>query len=140
MVIITASTLIDRAPDEVFNFVGNYENDPLWRDGVFEMQHEPSGHAQVGTKTREVMRFLGRDAVTYAEVVEYDMGHKTAFKTTSGAFSAQGYRLVEPEQEQTHFTYYAQAEVHGLLRLLDLALFRWTISLSKLLVSHTAQG
>ena len=118
MVTISDSIVINRPPGEVFAFAGNYENDPQWRAGVSEMRHDPPGQAQVGTKTYEVMRFMGRNAITFAEVVEYEIGSKAAFRTTSGAFSASGYRLVEAEGMGTRFTYHAEAKLSGLLALL----------------------
>ena len=119
MVSVTEHILIDNPADEVFAFIGNYENDPKWRAGVFEMQHDPPGEAQVGTITREVMRFMGQKTVNYAEVVEYEFGHKTAFETTTGPISATGYRLVEREGQQSRFTYQAQSELSGTYRLLS---------------------
>jgi hypothetical protein len=65
------------------------------------------------------MRFMGQDTVNYAEVVEYEVGHKTAFKTTAGPLSAWDYRLVESEGDGTRFTYATQAELSGLYKLLS---------------------
>ena len=124
MVSVTENILIDRPADEVFAFIGNYENDSKWRAGVFEMRHDPPGEAQVGIKTREVMRFMGRNTVNYAEVVEYEVGHKTAFRTTAGPISASGYRLIGREGKQTRFTYHAQSELSGLYKLLS-PLIEW---------------
>lgn len=73
----------------------------------------------MGTKTREVMRFMGQNTVNYAEVVEYEVGHKTAFETTAGPISASGYRLVEREGQQARLTYQAQSELSGLYKLLS---------------------
>ncbi len=119
MISVTESIVIDCPTDEVFAFIGNYENDPTWRAGVFEMQHDPPGEAHLGMKTREVMRFMGQNTVNWAEVVEYEVGHKTAFRTTAGPLSAWGYRLVEPAGEHTRFTYHAQAEFSGFYKLLS---------------------
>ena len=119
MVSVTENILIDRPTEEVFAFIGNYENDPKWRAGVFEMRHDPPGEAQVGTKTREVMRFMGRRTVNCAEVVEYEVGHKTAFSTIAGPISASGYRLTEREGKPTRFTYHAHSELSGLYQLLS---------------------
>jgi hypothetical protein len=119
MVSVTESILMDCPADEVFAFIGNYEHDPQWRAGVFEMQHDPPGKARVGTKTHEVMRFMGQKMVNHAVVVEYEMGHKTAFRTISSALSASGYRLVEQQGQQTRFTYHAQSELSGLYKWLS---------------------
>jgi hypothetical protein len=41
MVSVTENIFIDRPADEVIAFIGNYENDPRWRAGVFEVRHAP---------------------------------------------------------------------------------------------------
>jgi len=94
MATVTGSVLIDRPREDVFAFVGNYENDPQWRSGVLEMRHDPPGPVGLGLRTHEVMRLMGRTMTTEPEVVEYEPGRKTAFRKVSGALSAAGYRLV----------------------------------------------
>ena len=125
MVAITESVLIDRSARDVFAYVSNSENDPDWRSSVTEMRHDPPGETHVGMRTHEVMRLMGKDIVNDAEIVEYEAGHKTAFRTTSGPLAASGYRLVEDAGDQTLFTYHVQADLGGLYELLS-ALIAWS--------------
>ena len=70
-------------------------------------------------KTHEVMRFMGRETVNVAEIVEYEPGRKTTFKTIAGPLSATGDRLVESEGAGARLTYQAEAELIVWFRLLS---------------------
>ena len=111
MASVSSTVLIDRPKDDVFAYVSDYENDPQWRSGVSEMRLDPPGEVSIGVRTHEVMRFMGRDMATEAEVVGYEPGRKVAFRTISGALSAHGYRLVEDAGTGTKLTYHADADL-----------------------------
>jgi hypothetical protein len=119
MASITESITIRRSPDDVFAFVSNYENDPRWRDGVAEMQQDPPGPARDGARTREVIRFMGRDMVTTAVITVEQPGRRIAFRADSGPIPARGYREVAGRGDETTFTYHLSAELNGPLRLME---------------------
>lgn len=127
MASVSGTVLIDRPRDDVFAYVSDYENDPQWRSGVSEMRHEPPGQVSIGVRTHEVMRFMGRDMATEAEVVEYEPGRRIGFRTISGALSAHGYRLVEDAGTGTRLTYHADAELTAAYRPFT-ALIKWAFS------------
>lgn len=79
--------------------------------GVSEMLHGPPGEIHVGTKTQERMTFAGIRMINVAEIVEFEPGRRTAFKTIGGPLVATGRRLVEPVIDGTHFTYAAEVEL-----------------------------
>lgn len=119
-----SSILISRATAEVFAYVADYVKDPTWRTGVSEMRHDPPGEVQLGMKTHERLTFAGMRTVNVAEIVEFEPGRKTAFRTIGGPLSASGYRLVEADADGAHFTYAAKAELRGLVALLA-PLLQW---------------
>ena len=105
--------------ETVFDFVSNYENDPLWRAGVFSMKQEPAWPSEIGTKTWEVARFFGKTSKNYGEVVRYEPGHVIAFAgVMPDGTSVAGDRTVERVDNQTRFTYRATVELSGFLLLL----------------------
>ncbi len=124
MVTVIGTVLIDRSSRDVFAVVGNYENDPKWRSGVSEMRHDPPGEVRIGMVTHEVIRFMGRTLRIDAEVVEYEPGRKTSFRTVSDALSAEGFRLVEEEGTLTRFTYHSDVELDAAYRPFT-PLIRW---------------
>ena len=91
------------------------------------MLQEPPGQVSIGVRTHEVMRFMGGDMATEAEVVEYEPGRKIAFRTLSGALSAHGYRLVEDAGTGTKLTYHADAKLTAAYRPFTV-LVKWAFS------------
>ncbi len=53
---------------------------------------------------------------TEAEITEYVIDSKTAFRTVAGDLSAEGYRTVNAEGTRTRFTYVAHAELDAWYR------------------------
>lgn len=125
MISITERVTISRPPEEVFAFACDYRQDPRWRTGVVEMTMEPEGDPALGTKTREVLHFMGQRMVTRAEVVHYERNREIAFQVTDGAIPARGYRRVVSDLGGTHLTYHIEAEPRGGYRLLS-PLMRWS--------------
>ncbi len=115
---INSSILIRRTAAEVFAYVSDYARDPTWRTGVSEMLHEPPGQIHPGAKTHERMTFAGMRMTNVAEIVEFEPGRKTAFRTIGGPLEATGYRLVEPDAAGARFTYAAEVELRGPVALL----------------------
>lgn len=118
MFTVKASQRIARAPGDVFEFAGDYANDPLWRKGVVSMAYEPSGPPSVGVRIREVMRSLGRNFVTLGEITEFSPT-RTAFRSLSGPVSCRGSRDFAASGGGTQFTYSLTLCPTGVLRLLE---------------------
>ncbi len=84
MFTVAGSIEIQRPTAEVFRFAGDYRNDPEWRRGVVTMRVDASGMPEIGTKTTEAMLIFGRLNSTIAEVVEFEEGRRTAFRSLEG--------------------------------------------------------
>lgn len=119
MIRITESIAIDRPADEVYSFACDYHHDPLWRTGVTRMTVMPETMPGLGTTTREVMRFMGRELVTDAEVVRHEPNRELAFRVTRGMIQAEGFRRVMASATGTTFTYHIEARPDGAWRLLS---------------------
>lgn len=117
MISIVRSVHIAWAPAEVYTFVCNYRNDPLWRQGVSAMRQQPEGPATVGTRTEEHLRALGRRMVVHAQVTHCEPGARLEFRSTVAPLQASGFRAVSAERGGTCFTYGLQVELTGLYRL-----------------------
>ncbi len=115
---ITVSAGVTRSPDEVFDFVSNYANDPGWRAGVTSMRHDPPGSVHVGMHTHEVMRFFGRTIEVEAAIIGLEPGRSVSFRSVAGPLQAEGIRRVEAKGSGAIVTYEAVADLTGLLALL----------------------
>lgn len=118
MASITSSIVIARPVAEVFAFIADYANDARWRAGV-QMESTPPGPARVGTTTREVVRFMGNDTVTLAEVVTCVPDRRIEFRSTDGTYPVTGYRAVAPVDGGTEFTYALTIELSGLYKTMS---------------------
>lgn len=121
MFTITVIQDISRSPDAVFAFAGDYANDTQWRQGVEEMTYDTEGPTQVGTRTREKMRSMGRIAETVAEVVTY-APNRTAFRSLTGPVPCEGHREFAAIPEGTRFTYSLTLKPTGFLKLIEFLL------------------
>lgn len=90
-----AETVIDRAAEDVWEVLADYELDPLWRHGVTSMVPTPAGPVRAGTTTDEHMRVAGGRYHNLGVVTALGPGLRFTWRTTSGA-DADGSRTVTP--------------------------------------------
>lgn len=119
MIEITDQIAIHRPAAEVFAFACDYRNDVRWRTGVVELRVEPDGPCQLGSRTRETLRFFGQTMITEGLVTDVDEGRAVAFRSTSGPLPVQGRREVVPDGEGATFSFRIAAEPKGMYRLLS---------------------
>ncbi len=84
------SVEIDRTPDEVFRFVEDSSNDPIWRRGMSDSRQTSEGPRGVGTTGEEVYRIAGRESPSTWTITEYDPGRRVEYVSTSGPFEYRG--------------------------------------------------
>lgn len=113
------SIVINRPVEEVFEFVTNPENEPLYRSGLLESEITSEGPYGVGTTTREVSQFLGRRIETTAIITEYEPNRKIALKTTSGPIPFNLSQTFEPVGGGTKVTTALEGEVGGFFKLAE---------------------
>lgn len=113
----TARVEIDRPAAAVWAVLADYARDPEWRGGVREMTPTPAGPVVPGTRTRERMRFAGRELRNDGEVVAVSPGRRFVWRTTAGA-DAEGAREVHPLGEgRCRVELLLRARPHGAERL-----------------------
>ncbi len=92
-----ASIHIDRPPDEVFSFVGDAANNPLWRKNVIRTEWLDDGPMRIGRRGRQTARVLGRPWTVEAEVVEWAPPQSATWRTVAGPVSVSSWVRVEPD-------------------------------------------
>ena len=99
------TVVIDRPVEEVFAFVTDPNNDPLWHASTLEAEQTSEGAVEVGTTYRIVLKFLGRRIETTYEITEYEPPRRHCVRITSGPIPAVGCHLLEPtDGGSTRFT------------------------------------
>ena len=80
---IEHSVVINRPVEEVFEFMANPENTPLWAGVVREIKLTSEGPIGVGTTYNVVIELLGRRIESNTEFTEYKPNSKFSTKDTS---------------------------------------------------------
>jgi carbon monoxide dehydrogenase subunit G len=85
---------ISRPPGEVFAFVADARNRPLWDDSVDTEELTSPEPIGVGSTVRTGLRSMGRDYVLTWEIVEHEPPTRQTIESTSGPFATTlAYRL-----------------------------------------------
>jgi len=109
--------VIDRKPDEVFEFLANPVNDPQWRSGVLDLK-QTSG-VGVGARYAQTVKGPGGKHISAdIEITEFELGRAIAFQTVTGPVRPRGRYLLTPADGGTRVRFELEAEVGGLKRLM----------------------
>jgi carbon monoxide dehydrogenase subunit G len=121
---ITQSVTIDRPVEEVWDFIGDFENTTRWSRGVLEARQTSDGPLGIGSTLQTVVKAFGRRRTADYVVTEYEPNHAFGFQVTSGPMTSRARYSVEPAGAGTRLTASGEAEVAGLYRLLAPVLVR----------------
>ena len=113
MPLTEVSVIIERPVEEVFAFVENPENDPIWRPGVIESGEISRGPKGVGTTGREVYEMLGVRGESTWEITEYEPDRKVSYRSTSGPVTYKGTWTYESVEGGTRVTFAIDWEIAG---------------------------
>lgn len=115
---------IDCPREEVFTFLANFENEPLWKANVMEKKKITDGPIGVGTRWREKVRVVGPPAVNTFEVTEYEPSRKLSYKNASGPFSVLVHYTLDPLAQGTNFQIASELGVPRLAKPLMSAMYK----------------
>lgn len=121
MIEVEASIIIDRATDEVFEFVSDPTNDPQWHTDIIEVHLPDDSVVKVGTEFTVVARFMGRRTAT-VEVSDLQPGRRIEYTTKDGPLRPIATCSMEPVDGRTRFTRHVELPFVGLLRLMERAI------------------
>ena len=115
----TATVQISRPPEEVFAFVADARNRPLWDESVGTEELTSPEPIGVGSTVRTGLRSMGRDYVLTWEVTEHEPPSRQTIESTSGPFpTTLAYRL-SPQDGGTLVQFSVTGHPTGILRLLQ---------------------
>jgi uncharacterized membrane protein len=89
------TVVVERPPDEVFDFLTDLSNVPAWQSGAVAVE-EPEGPLRVGSTYVQVLSFLGRRTEAMLEVTELERGRRFSLKSVSGPFPFEARHTLEP--------------------------------------------
>jgi ligand-binding SRPBCC domain-containing protein len=116
---IEESVVINRPPEEVFDYVANRENLPEWSAPIQEVQKETQGSlVEEGARFTTVAKFLGRRFETPFEVSVHEPPRRHTDRSTGGPFPQEFTHIFEEvEGGGTRLTEVTDAEPGGFFRL-----------------------
>lgn len=122
MVTNSVSIIIGRPIEDVFTFLTDARNNPLWQAnaGLKATRQEPEEPVGVGTRITETWQFMGRTTEATREVTEYELNQKCRHRHLRGASPIkEGTLLFEPVAEGTRCTFTALVEAGGIFALVE---------------------
>ncbi|MFQ5902509.1 MAG: SRPBCC family protein [Candidatus Binatia bacterium] len=117
MIKVEHSVVINRATEEVFAFLTNFENNSQWQSGIIETRQTPQSLTGVGTTVREVRQFMGRQIDATGEIIEYEPDSKICLKSISGPFQFKGSYTLESVEGGTKLAVVFEVQLSGFFRL-----------------------
>ena len=117
MIKIEANITIQRPPGEVFDFIANFENNPLWQSGMVSATFTSPGPLAVGSTYDQVARFMGREVVSSFQVTALEPGRKVKASSTGGSFPITFTRIVEPLGEGARVQAIVEGDASGFFKL-----------------------
>ena len=113
----SSEIVINRPPDDVFEFLANPENDPQWRSGVIDLKRV-SGNGIGARYAQGVKGPGGRRISADIEITELIPGETIAFHTLSGPVRPRGRYQLTAVDGGTRVRFELEANVKGLRRLI----------------------
>lgn len=118
MVTNELSITINRPVEEVFAYVSDAQNGPIWQKELLESHRLTDGPVGVGTQYAGVRKFMGRKVESVMEYTTYEPNKKVEYKSISGSPFVQTY-LFESSGEGTQLTTRLEVETSGLMGLAE---------------------
>ena len=120
MIVTRVTVQIDRPIEEVFAFVSDPANFPLWAGAlVKELRQTSAGPVGVGTTFTQLNVLMGRRFTSEMRVARYEPPYRFEYETTSGPIRFAGHYTFVEEGNSTKFTSVDELEPSGILRYLQ---------------------
>jgi carbon monoxide dehydrogenase subunit G len=115
----SASIVITRTPQEVFDYMDDVSREQEWQPSLRSAEQDPSGPSREGTKKRYVSEFMGRELRNTYVVVEVRQGKKLVCETTKdSAVNARTEVICEPSGGGTKVTMVVEGKPKGFMKFM----------------------
>jgi uncharacterized membrane protein len=119
MMQVRHTVTIERPVTDVFAYLTNLGRMPEWQSGLAEMRQESDGDMRIGTRLKEVRRFLGRQVESTLEVTEWDPGRRWALRVVDGPVRYRVDHLLEPADGRTRLHWLGEGEPGRFFRMAE---------------------
>jgi uncharacterized membrane protein len=108
--------VIDRPPEEVFAYLVDPANLPVWQPSAKSVVLKTDGPFGLGSQLADVREVLGKEIETVIEVTTFVPGQEFSFRTISGPIRSTVVHRLEPVEGGTEVTLAMEGEATGVLR------------------------
>ena len=109
MPVVEESVFIARPPEEVFDYLVEADNLPVWDSSIVHAEQVDADPVGVGTKWRGTSKILGRRFDWTTEVTEFERPRRTSSHSVEGKLQFSVTTLLEPVEGGTRYTYRVEA-------------------------------
>lgn len=117
---------IEKRPEQVFQFISNFENNPLWQGGMVACTFTTEPPLRVGSRYDQKAKFLGKDIISTFEVIAYQADHLVSAKSIAGSFPIQFTRTVTELNGGARVRALIEGESSGFFRIAR-PLMQWMV-------------
>jgi uncharacterized protein YndB with AHSA1/START domain len=119
MTTIQHTVTIDRPVQDVWDYVMDIRNDPVWTTNVVGVGRGAGEPVEVGFDFEETYKFLGRRMPITFIVTEHDPHRRSAVEVAEGPVAGRGSYDFEPVDGGTRFTATLVTDAHGFFKLAE---------------------
>lgn len=121
MITVERSVVIDRPVAEVFAYVSDSSNDPMWQTGVESVSLEGPASV-VGSRYTEVRKFMGQEMRSTLEVTAFVPDTRIAAKVVKGPVPFEATITFEASGSGARVTTHIEGEPKGFFKIAEGAL------------------
>ena len=115
---VEGDILINRPVEQVFDFVADERNEPLYNPQMTRAEKVTPGPVGAGTRFHSVMTGAGRATALTVELTGYDRPVRLASRATTAGMDIEGVLLFDDAGGATRMRWLWELRPHGLVRLL----------------------
>ena len=119
MFVVDSVVEIERPAPEVFDFVADMTNAPLWQSGLHLVERIPPGPVRVGSEHVFERRFAGRTLKSRNRITELQPPTRIAFEIPDGWISGSAAYEVTPTEGGSRVGCRMEFRARGLGRLVE---------------------
>lgn len=116
---VSKSVFISRPPEEVFDYLANFENTAEWDPGVAEATKADNGSARLGSTYDLVALFRGRRVPVRYETTVYERPTRVVLVGRNSRFTGTDDIGIAPDGNGTRVTWNADFQMRGVAKLLQ---------------------
>lgn len=119
MIQIDKQTVINRPPQEVFEFVSDPTNSMKYQSGTLSSEWTSDGPVGVGSTWKAVVKFMGREIEAELEITDWQPPTQNSYKAISGPVPFEMTVKAESQGEGTLLTQTGKVEFGGFFKLAE---------------------